>query len=70
MDTLVECHSGYEYPQRPKAVFWRGRKRLVHIIIAEWNEPESKGFRVMLENGTVLDLIYNIDQDEWTVFAS
>jgi len=69
MNTLVECHSGYEYPQRPKTVFWQNRKQPVHTVITEWKKPNGKGFRVLLGNGTVLDLIYNIDLGEWTILT-
>jgi len=52
----VECHSGYEYPQRPMAISWNGMQHQVKLIIAEWRTPEGRFFRVESMDGNLFEL--------------
>ena len=67
MTILVECHSGYEYAQRPKALHWQGERLGIETIVTEWREPNGKRFRVLAENSQDFDLFYDVDKDEWEI---
>lgn len=66
-ETLVECHSGYEYAQRPVALYWEGNRLEVEQIEAEWRIPGGKRFRVHVQDGRVFELFYGELYDEWRV---
>lgn len=67
MPELVECHSGYEYAERPIALTWEGVRRVVAEVEAEWRIPGGKKFRVRTEGGEVFELEYVEGEDEWHV---
>jgi hypothetical protein len=66
MVDLVECHSGYEYPQRPRAIYSDGVRHPVKSIIAEWRTPEGKNFRVENLNGDLFELFFDQKSKTWT----
>ena len=43
---LVECHSGYEYAERPVALHWQGQRLEIEAVEAEWRIPGGRCFRV------------------------
>jgi hypothetical protein len=65
----VECHSGFDYAERPVAFYWDGQRIEVESILAEWRTPEHKGFRVQTADGSVFQLIYDQAMDTWEVAA-
>lgn len=67
MTESVECHAGHDYAQRPMALHWKGQRLVIDVILAEWREPEGKGFRVLTENLAAFDLFYDQDKDEWEI---
>lgn len=67
MPDLVECHSGFEYAERPVAVWWQGRRRPVAAVEAEWRIAGGKKFRVRTDDGQVFELLYVELYDEWRV---
>lgn len=67
MPDLVECRSDHQYAQRPTAVYWDGERLPVQVILAEWEEPDGKGFRVLSDNLIAFDLFYNYEHDSWEV---
>jgi hypothetical protein len=67
MDQRVECHSGYEYGERPTALHWGGARLEVQEILSRWRDPQGKGFRVRTTDGQVFDLYYNLLSDVWRV---
>jgi len=64
---LVECHSGYEYAQRPTALHWQGVRFEIEAVEAEWRIPGGKRFRVRTADGQVFELIYGDLFDEWRI---
>lgn len=66
-DGIVECHSGYAYPERPAALHWEGQRLEVIEILSEWRTPGGKCFRVKIEDGRTFELDYSEPEDEWTV---
>ena len=64
-DELVECHSGYEYAERPTALRWENQRLEVSEIMAQWRIPGAKCFRVKVQGGQVFELFYGELYDEW-----
>ncbi len=67
MAELVECHSGFEYAERPVAVWWQGRRLAVAAVEAEWRISGGKKFRVRTDDGQLFELLYVELYDEWRV---
>ncbi len=64
---LVECHSGYEYAERPIALRWESQRVEIEQVEAEWRIPGGKRFRVRARDGRVFELVYGEKNDEWQV---
>ncbi len=69
-DELVECHSGYTYPDRPVAFTWQGRCYEIETVEAEWRSPEGKYFHVRTQGGLVFDLLYRELYDGWQIIPA
>ena len=67
MPALVECHSGYQYAQRPAAFFWQGEKKLVEAILDQWLTPAARSFRVITQDQQIFELHFRVDLDAWEV---
>lgn len=67
MEELVECHSGYEYSERPLALWWQGERFLIAQILDQWRIPGGKCFRVRTEDGKIFELFYGELYDEWRI---
>jgi hypothetical protein len=67
MPDIVECHSGYEYAERPTALIWKGQRLEVEEIEARWRIPGGKKFRVRTTDGQVFELLYAELYDEWRI---
>jgi hypothetical protein len=64
---LVECHSDFEYAERPVALQWNGQRLGISEILKSWRAPGEKGFRVRVVDGQLFELFYNELQDEWRI---
>jgi hypothetical protein len=69
MPDIVECHSGYEYAERPTAVWWENERLEVSEVEATWRISGGKKFRVRVVDGRVFELLYVELYDEWRVHA-
>lgn len=69
VNDLVECHSGFEYAERPVAVHWEGQRLEVEIVEISWRIPGGKRFRVRTVDGRRFELFYGELYDEWRVNA-
>lgn len=67
MEELVECHSGYEYSERPLALWWHGERLSIAEIVAQWRIPGGKCFRVRTEDSQIFELFYGELYDEWRI---
>lgn len=67
MPELVECHSGYDYAGRPKAIHWRGKRLEITDIIKGWRSPGEKCFRVRIQDGQEFDVCYDELRDAWRI---
>jgi hypothetical protein len=68
MDAAVECHSGYAYAERPIALLWQGERLEIKTILAEWQTPDGKHFRVQTTDDQNFELIYRIAEDAWKAY--
>jgi hypothetical protein len=67
MDNIVECHSDYEYAERPVALTWKGQRLEISEILERWRIPGASCFRVRTSDGQVFELFYGELYDEWRV---
>jgi hypothetical protein len=67
MVDLVECRSEIEYPERPRAIFFHGKRLEIDHVLASWHTPEGKRFRVITQDENILNLEYNEASDEWSI---
>jgi len=63
----VECHSGFEYAERPIALKIDGQRHQILAVEDSWRIPGGKCFRVRLEDGRIFELFYGELYDEWRV---
>ncbi len=66
-DELVECHSGFEYAERPVSLQWMGERLEIEQVEAEWRIPGGKCFRVRVKDGRTFELFYGELYDEWRI---
>ncbi|TLN20505.1 hypothetical protein FDZ74_05420 [bacterium] len=64
---LVECHSGYEYAERPIALHWQGQRLEIAAVEAEWRIPGGRCFRVRTTDERKFELFYGELYDEWRI---
>ncbi len=67
MAELVECHSGYEYAERPVAFQWQGQRLEVAEILGRWRTPAGKAFRVLTYDQQVFVLSYSEHEGSWDI---
>jgi hypothetical protein len=67
MPDLVECHSGYQYADRPTAIFWEGQRLEVVEILRLWRTPGMIYFRVITIDEQSFDLRYDEQADVWFI---
>jgi hypothetical protein len=65
LNDRVECHSGYEYAERPIALYWQGQRLAILEIEAQWRTPEGRRFRVLTAEERKFELFYNELTDNW-----
>jgi len=67
MVAVVECHSGYTFPQRPKAIRNDNERLEIEVIETEWLSPRGKFFRVKMIDGSIFVLFYDEANDNWQI---
>ena len=67
IDAIVECHSGYSYAERPVAFQWEGERLKIKSIVAEWQTPERKHFRVSTTDERIFEIVYDVTGNVWKV---
>jgi hypothetical protein len=65
--SLVECYSGSEYAEYPRAFTWQNRRLEVLEIMARRRNPAGKSFRVRAADGQAFDLFYDELNQAWQV---
>lgn len=64
---IVECHSEYEYAEKPLAFWWQGRRLEISQILDQWRVPRGKGFLVKTQDEQIFELFYGELFDEWRI---
>jgi hypothetical protein len=64
---LVECHSDYQYAEKPTALHWEGQRIEILAIEAEWRTPEGRFFKVLCREERRFELFYSETKDDWTI---
>jgi hypothetical protein len=67
MQPLVECHSEYQYAERPSAFTWNGERIVISEIIARWRSPRGMHFRVSTTTQGIFELSYLELEGTWEV---
>jgi hypothetical protein len=67
MNELVECHSDYEYAEKPVALTWKDQRLEISEIVDRWRIPGAKCFRVRTTDGQIFELFYGELYDEWRI---
>lgn len=67
MADIVECHSGYEYGERPVALVWHGGRLEVAEILDRRRIPGGKCFRILTADQQIFELFYGELYDEWQI---
>jgi hypothetical protein len=66
-DTIVECHSGFTYAERPIRLYWRGEWHEVEAIQRQWRIPGGRKFQVVTGDERAFELFYGELYDEWRI---
>jgi hypothetical protein len=64
---IVECHSEYEYAEKPQAFWWQGRRLEIDEILDQWRVPGGNGFLVKTQDEQIFELFYGELFDEWRI---
>lgn len=67
MNDIVECHSDYEYAEKPVALTWKDQRLEISEIVERWRIPGAKCFRVRTTDGQIFELFYGELYDEWRI---
>jgi len=65
VSSYVECYSGSEYAECPRAFDWQGQRLEVEEVLQRWRTPSGKTFRVLATDGRVHDLFYDEMSQAW-----
>ena len=73
MKPKVECYAGSTYPEKPRALEWKGQRYLVEAILERRREPHGVGFLVRCKpelstsSAAIFDLFYLIKEEQWQI---
>ena len=63
----VECYSGSQYAEKPRALYWEGQRLAILQVESEWRTPNNRCFRVLTEDQRRFELFYGEFDDEWRI---
>jgi len=64
---LVECYSGGQYAEDPRAITWEGQRLVVIEILGCWRTPSGKRFLVRTDDDRLFTLAYDENEDHWKI---
>ena len=67
MNDIVECHSDFEYAEKPVALTWKEQRLEITEVVERWRIPGAKCFRVRTTDGQIFELFYGELYDEWRI---
>jgi len=65
MEIKVKCYSGHVYAEEPRSLVWQDKELGIKSIEKAWQEPGTRLFRVVTEDGKLFELCYNEAADRW-----
>ena len=66
-NTIVECRSDYDYPGRPQAIWYQGKKFSVKEVLNTWRTLLGKHFQIVIEDERVFECVYSEANDIWEI---
>ena len=63
----VECLSGNTYADRPITLISAGQKHPIVEVLARWQIPGARCFRVRVDDQSIFELCYHETRDEWQI---
>ncbi|MGD2063890.1 MAG: hypothetical protein PVF51_09970 [Nitrospirota bacterium] len=70
MRVRVECYAGYRGAETPRRFHIGQRQIAVVEIVARWQEPDQRCFKVRGDDARLYLLRYDDAADEWSVAMS
>ena len=67
MTETVECYSGADFGERPRAFDWNGERHQVQTVLARWQTPTGLRFRVRTEGNLTIELSYVRADERWRI---
>ena len=67
MTETVECYSGADFGERPRAFDWNGERHQVQTVLASWQTPTGLRFRVRTEGDLTIELSYVRADERWRI---
>jgi len=64
---IVECHSDFTYAEKPVALTWNNQRLEVDAILASWNSPGERCFRVLAGGRRIFELVYREVENDWLI---
>jgi hypothetical protein len=65
--SIVECHSGFAYAERPVALTWQGKRLGIAAILEQARIPAGRRFHIRTQDGQEFELVYREATDEWEI---
>ena len=66
----VECHAGYRGAEEPRRLVFEDRRTVeVVAVLARWQSPGERGFRLTGDDQTTYVAVHHETADTWTVTA-
>ena len=67
MTDIVECHSEFEYAEKPVTLTWQGQRLEIKAILSQWRTPQGKWFHVQTDDMQTFKLLYDEAADTWHI---
>jgi hypothetical protein len=67
MTETVECYSGADFGERPRAFDWNGERHQVQTVLARWETPAGPCYRVRTEGNLTIELSYVRADERWRI---
>jgi hypothetical protein len=70
MDVRVECYAGYRAEETPRRLLLGGRSVESVEVLARWQTPQARGFRLRGADGVLYVLVQDDASGRWTAEPS
>jgi hypothetical protein len=63
----VICRSDHDYIGYPLAFYWQDQRLDVSEVLVQNRTPTGYSFRVATQDSGIFELVYNLDNDQWSI---